>query len=280
MFGYVTANPDSLSDEAKERYQAIYCGLCRALGKRHGLSGRLALNYDMVFLIMVLDSLYEPESCSSCGRCAIHPVRPRGRISSEITDYAADMDVALAYLNLLDDWEDDRNIISLAGAKLLKSSWTRAQESCPRQCKVITEKMAELRELELSGEPDADKGAGIFGEMLAEIFVYRQDRWEPFLREMAGSLGHFIYIMDAVIDLDKDIRKGSYNPLIPLRNAGRDDEHFRELLTILLGECTIAFDKLPLVENTDIMRNILCSGVWTRFEQAQARKRKKAEKRR
>ncbi len=280
MFGYVTASPDGLSQEARERYEVVYCGLCKALGKRHGPFGRLALNYDMVFLIMVLDSLYEPESCSSCGRCFIHPVRPRGRLSSEITSYAADMDVALAYLNLLDDWEDDRNIISLTGAKLLKRSWNRAQESWPRQCGVITEKMAELRELEQSGEPDPDRGAGIFGELLAEIFVYRQDRWEPMLRNMAGSLGRFIYIMDAVMDLDKDIRKGSFNPLIPLRNDGRDDGHFRELLTILLGECTMAFDRLPLVENTDIMRNILCSGVWSRFEQAQARKRKKAEKRR
>jgi len=280
MFGYVTASPDGLSQEARERYEAVYCGLCKALGKRHGPFGRLALNYDMVFLIMVLDSLYEPESCSSCGRCFIHPVHPRGRFRSEITDYAADMDVALAYLNLLDDWEDDRNIISLAGAKLLKRGWMRAQENWPHQCGVITEKMSELRELEQSGGLDPDRGTVIFGELLAEIFIYRQDRWEPLIRGMAGSLGRFIYIMDAAIDLDKDIRKGSYNPLIPLRDRGRDDEYFRELLTILLGECTMAFDRLPLVENTDIMRNILCSGVWSRFEQAQARKQKKMEKRR
>ena len=66
MFGYVIANADSLTDEEKARYKAVYCGLCRSLGERHGLRGRLTLNYDMTFLILLLNSMYEPEETQHC----------------------------------------------------------------------------------------------------------------------------------------------------------------------------------------------------------------------
>lgn len=281
MFGYVSANLSSLSEDAKGRYKAVYCGLCRSLKRRHGQVSRLALNYDMTFLIMVLDSLYEPESCHGCKRCLMHPVHARDYSMSELSDYAADMNVALAYLNLMDNWSDDKNLLSLLGARLLKKSWLKVQRSYPRQCGTMNRCMDELKRLEQSGDADPDAGARLFGELLSEIFVFKEDRWEPVLREMAFHLGEFIYIMDAVIDLDRDIRKGSYNPLTALRGEGKTDEHFLELLTVIIGECTMAFERLPLVENDDIMKNILCSGVWTRYELDQARKRRrKGEKRR
>ena len=62
MFGYVMANQDGLSAEAKERYHAAYCGLCHALGKRHGQKSRLTLTYDLAFLAVFLSALYEENS--------------------------------------------------------------------------------------------------------------------------------------------------------------------------------------------------------------------------
>jgi len=38
------------------------------------------------------------------------------------------------------------------------------------------------------------------------------------------------------------------------------------LRTMLIGECALNFEKLPLIEDIDIMRNILYSGVWTKFQ--------------
>lgn len=280
MFGYVTANSEALTEEERSRYKAIYCGLCSSLKKRCGQRGRFILNYDMTFLIMVLDSLYEPSRCESCERCLVHPLRRRDHVMSEISEYAADMDIALTYLKLMDDWTDDKNPFSLLGAKTLKKDWRRVERDYPRQCGVMNRCMDSLRELELSGVPDPDRGARLFGELLGEIFVYRQDRWESLLREMACDLGEFIYIMDAAVDLEKDMKKGRYNPLAAMSKSGKDDEYFRELLKVLIGECTIAFDKLPLIENVSIMRNILCSGVWTRFELMQSKKQRKGEKRR
>ena len=64
MFGYVTIDPSALTPEARERYQAYYCGLCRVLKRRFGNIGRLTLSNDMTFLYMLLSSLYEPEEAA------------------------------------------------------------------------------------------------------------------------------------------------------------------------------------------------------------------------
>ena len=280
MFGYIIANSEILTEEDKQRYKAVYCGLCRTLKERHGQFGRMTLNYDMTFLILVLNSLYEPEMSKGNERCIVHPCSKHCYLSSEIAEYASDMNVALAYLNQLDNWHDDRNILSLLYARFLKIKYMKISENYPRQCQAMESCIAQLSDLEQSGEQNPDAGARIFGELMGEIFAFREDRWTQFLRAMASSLGEFIYIMDAVIDLPRDMKKRRYNPLTTLKNAGRSDGYFKDILTMLIGNCTMDFEKLPLVEDVSIMRNILYSGVWTKYElELEKRKRRKGDKR-
>lgn len=280
MFGYVLANTEDLSPEETARYRSVYCGLCRTLQKRHGILGRLTLSYDMAFLVLLLHSLYEPELREGDERCLVHPLSRHRFCSSEITDYAADMNVALAYLNLLDNWEDDRNLPSLVLARLLGPKYKRIKAHYPRQCGAMEDSLEKLSALEVSGLPDPDGGARLFGALMAELFVLEEDRWSELLRSMALSLGGFIYLCDAVVDLPRDLKKKRYNPLSALEAAGRDDEYFKEILTIFIGNCTMDFEKLPLVEDLSILRNILYSGVWSKYDLEQARKAKqKGEKR-
>ena len=280
MFGYIVANSEILSEEDKQRYKAAYCGLCHALKERHGQFGRMTLNYDMTFLILVLTSLYEPEMSKDEERCIVHPCSKHCFHSNEITEYASDMNVALAYLNQLDNWHDDKNLLSLIYARILNKRYEKIAEKYPCQCKAMEGCIARLSELEKSGEQNPDAGAKYFGELMGEIFAFREDRWTQQLRAMASSLGEFIYIMDAVIDLPKDIKKRRYNPLTALKKAGRSDGYFKDILTMLIGNCTMDFEKLPLVEDVPIMRNILYSGVWTKYElEQEKRKRREGEKR-
>ena len=247
MFGYIVTNSEILAEEDKQRYKAVYCGLCRALKERHGQFGRMTLNYDMTFLVLVLNSLYEPEMSKGDERCIIHPCKKHCYLSSEIMEYASDMNVALAYLNQLDNWHDDKNLLSLIYARILKKRYIKISERYPRQCQAMEHCIALLSELEKSGELNPDAGAKYFGELMGEIFVFREDRWTEPLRAMASSLGEFIYIMDAVIDLPKDIKKRRYNPLTSLKSAGRSDGYFKDILTMLIGNCTMDFENCPLL---------------------------------
>ena len=266
MFGYLIASVSQLQEEEIRRYKACYCGLCRSLEQRHGQLSRLTLNYDMTFLIILLQSLYECEEISGCETCIAHPREKRAWWRSEISDYAADMNVALSYLNRMDDWKDEGSIAALAEAKLMKSSYRAIAEKYPRQCAAMEQSITELSYLEVNHIEDADAAAATFGHILGSVFDFREDRWQETLYQFGDSLGRFIYLLDAVIDLDRDAYKNTYNPF--RRYYGLDNEQrFREILKIFLADAVVQFDVLPLVQDVGLMKNILCCGLWTRFDE-------------
>ena len=110
MFGYVTANWKELTKEQQRRYGAVYCGICRCIREQSSNLSRLGLSYDMAFLALILMSLYEPEEETGPLHCAAHPLRRRNWIDNDYVRYAADMNIALCYYKLLDDWQDDKKL--------------------------------------------------------------------------------------------------------------------------------------------------------------------------
>ncbi|MDD3214137.1 MAG: DUF5685 family protein, partial [Eubacteriales bacterium] len=111
-----------------------------------------------------------------------------------------------------------------------------------------------------------------------EIFVYRNDYWAVPLRKLGEGLGRFIYLMDAYDDLPADLRRKRYNPLAKYRDQPDYETLLKDSLTLLIAECTQAFELLPLVQDVDILRNILYSGVWMRYQQKQAKSARKQGK--
>lgn len=265
MFGYITINKDELKIKDYNKYQSYYCGVCRSLKKNYGFSGQMTLTYDMTFLGVLLSALYEDETESVRRRCIPHPIKPHEEISNVYTDYAAAMNVLLTYYKLKDDWEDERSVKSNAFAGVLKKAYKRACMAFPRQSKVIEECMHKQHIYEENGEQSIDNASLLTARMLAEIFDMKQDEWSAQLRRMGFFMGKYIYILDAYDDLDKDIKKNNYNPLI----AHKDEEGFKtnceNMLVMVAAECSKAFEQLPILENTDILRNIIYSGMWSKF---------------
>ena len=100
---------------------------------------------------------------------------------------------------------------------------------------------------------------------MGELFLFRKDVWSKNLWKMGFYLGKFIYILDAYDDLEKDIKKNSYNPFKGIcQNPGFDDR-IKQMLTMMMAECSKEFETLPILENAEILRNILYAGVWNRF---------------
>ena len=166
MFGYLAADTSHLTPEEFARYKACYCGLCRSLQDRHGIQARLTLNYDMSFLILLLQSLYEPEEHGGDEPCLVHPFRSRPWQQSGITAYAADLNLALAYLKCLDNWEDDGSLLALGEAKALQKAYEDVCERYPRQCAVMQESLRELGTLEKDRREDPDAASACFGRLL------------------------------------------------------------------------------------------------------------------
>lgn len=272
MFGYVRPNLVDLPQEAQQRYRAHYCGLCHALGDRHGQLARMTLTFDLTYLTLFLGALYEPQEISGEGRCMPHPVKPHGWSRSRITDYAADMTIALTWHKLMDDWQDDRNPVARGGAAWLKKAYASVKAAYPRQCSAIETCLRELSTVEKRRDPSPDAAAKCFGELMAEIFVMEEDYWARALRAFGYSLGRYIYMLDAVCDYDKDAKKGGYNPLLLM---GKKPEDMRDTLEMLLGDASAAFERLPLIQDEAILRNILYSGVWQGYNEYLHKKEKK-----
>ena len=261
MFGYVTANWKELTKPQQQRYGAVYCGICRCIREQSSNLSRLGLSYDMAFLALLLMSLYEPEEVSGGNACILHPIKKRPWVENEFVRYGADMNVALAYYNFADDWQDDRKISAKAMMEILGKQLPRIEEQYPRQCRAIRDCIQRLNDLEKANCPNPDEPAGVFGELMAQLLAYREDLWAPHLRQMGMALGRFIYLLDAAVDYDRDAKKGKYNPFIAM-GTGKDWPRWEEYLILTMGRCTESFEMLPLVQDKDILDNILYSGVW------------------
>lgn len=280
MFGYVNINKKELTEDNQKIYQSFYCGLCRQLRETAGRKGQMMLNYDMTFLVVLLSGLYELTDSTEPFVCGLHPTRKLISRINEATAYAADMNIILSYQNFEDDWRDNRSYSKKAFAKMLGKDYTRIARQYPRQVQAVETYIDELGKAEERGETNIDLISGLTGTMLGEIFAWKEDIWAEELRCMGFYLGKFIYLMDAYEDYEQDRKKNQYNIFVKTqRESGQSLDTFSKLLlTSMISECAKSFERLPIIEYADILRNVLYSGVWTKYEYNRIRRESKKKK--
>lgn len=270
MFGYVIINKAEMKFREFDVYHSFYCGICRELKRKYGASGQIALSYDMTFLAMLLTGLYEPETKLGSCKCIAHPLEKHGTRTNTFTEYAADMNALFAWYKCRDDWADEGKLRKLVYGRILEGKTGKLRESRGGKPEAIGRLMRDFSQAEeaeaAKAEPDIDLLAGLFGRVMAEIAAPREDEWAEGLRAFGFFLGKFIYLCDAYEDVERDIKKNAFNPL--KARFGRPDfeEECRTILMMMMSECCREFEKLPILENVEILRNILYSGVWGRYE--------------
>ncbi|MGN0321080.1 MAG: DUF5685 family protein [Lachnospira sp.] len=278
MYGYIVVNQPELKFKEYAVYRSYYCGLCDALKDAYGIKGQISISYDMTFLVMLLTGLYEPETKYTEERCIAHPVRKHPVRRNAVTDYVADMNVLLTYYKCMDDWNDERKILKRTFAGALKGKVRQLEKKYSEKADIIRQCMTELSELEKAGETNIDKPAQQFGRLLAEVSVMKEDEWSRDLRILGDNLGRFIYLLDAYDDLDKDEKKNNYNVFRYHKDQKDFDAFCESILRAYMAGCARQFERLPILDNAQILRNIIYSGVWTRFEIARARRNNTATK--
>ncbi len=268
VFGYVTADLRELPREARERYSAVYCGICRRIREQASNPARLALSYDMAFLALLLMSLYEPEETGGDRACILHPIKKRAWLDNAYIRYGADMNVALAYYNARDDYRDEGKLSARVMGGVFEKSMPDIMERYPRQCGAMEACIARLDGLEKENCGNPDLPAACFGELMGELLVYREDLWAEDLRQMGMALGRFIYLADAAVDYRRDKRKQQYNPYLAM-GTGEDWLRWEQYLVLAMARCTEHFERLPLVQDKKLLDNILYSGVWLEYRRRQ-----------
>ena len=276
MFGYVKPQSSELLVKEYEFYKATYCGICRAMKKYIGKSSTMTITYDSVFLALIR-MLFVPDEDIGVrrGRCIAHPLKARPMLKcNDAIEYTARAFAILTYYKALDDRADERGFkrFAVGMAKPFLSSYRKAAD-IEYLDKVCYEKLSAISEIERTMEKTLDKPAGLFGELLSEIFSYGLSGNDKLVYSAVGMhLGKFIYLADAVEDYEKDIKEGKFNPYANIYDKKPlTDENRRTIRTGLLLECRelesavnlMPFGNRATVEN--IIRNIIYLGLVKRI---------------
>lgn len=263
MFGLVVADIGALNEQDKKIYNSFYCGLCNSLGKNFGSFSRLTLNYDLTFLYLFLTSYFNENVEETTFRCGVHPLKKKNVYMNRYAEYCSCMNILLTYYKLQDDVDDEGNLCAKVGKSALKKQKEIAQSKYPIKNQAIFDCLQRLNEVEKQDEHNADIPANIFGDLMGHLFDINGDDLK--LREFGKAIGKVIYIMDAVLDFKKDLKKCRYNPLVET-----DSKNFQQILTILLNDTIEIYDTMNIANNKTIIDNVLFSGIWYQFRKGKA----------
>jgi predicted hydrocarbon binding protein len=279
MFGYVMACRMELKVKDLEKYKAYYCGVCKSIKNNFGNLPRAVLNYDMTFLAILLDSLVDKKCSFESKHCLVHPIKKRLIIiDNPALDYAAFCNVALAYYKLLDNVNDDNSKKSKFYSFFLKHYLEDSKIKFKSTMEVIEKSLNTLNSLE--GNPkgkNLDDFSHPFAELTAFIVssFYTEDKNYNFLYKLGYNLGKWIYLIDALDDLEKDMKEKKFNPINSSFNIKEltFDMFFKEIenridfvLVACASECAKSLNELSLHKNIDLLNNILQFGLMEKMD--------------
>lgn len=268
MLGYVTIDKNELKVRDYTLYQGYYCGICKSIAKRIGQIPRLGLSYDAVFLALVLAGFEERKDMPKMEHCITHPIEKKPVIyENAAIDYGADVMVILSYHKFLDDWKDEKSAAGFAGKTVLYHAYRKLERRYEGLCADVEAALNKLSLLEAEKSASIDRTAEAFSDLMEALFTgfweggfmsCEEQKQGRVLAQLGRALGRWIYMIDALDDYEKDMEKGSYNPLIYRNN------HLAGMETLLyhcLGEIAAAYDLLKLKKNTEIVENIIFMGL-------------------
>lgn len=280
MFGYITAYKPELKIREWELYQAVYCGLCKELGRNYGPFSRMFLSYDFVFLALLIESANGEDPAISPGRCMLNPVKIKPICKgSAALSYCAALSLLFLRYKILDNIRDKPFWHGLKWRFLKLLTWPscrRAKKRLPGVALRIDAYIGDLHRLEEENCPILDEIALLFGEVLQD--VGQREIADPAAKRIAGemlkTLGRWIYILDAFEDLAEDEKNKAYNPLFTRfeKAKGEETDAFRNrirgevefTLTQSLAASASAFALLEENHFNPILHNILYLGLRAR----------------
>ena len=267
MFGYIKIHQPELKVGELEHYRGVYCALCRTLARRYGLFAQWSLSYDFTFLALLQLSLSQDCPGFQKKRCPYHPLKKRSCCCSHTAlDNAADAAVLLTYHKLKDTIADSGFFKGLL-ARLLLPFAAADRHRCQKRHPDWDEKaaicMAKQRDVEQARSPSLDQAAEPTAELLAFLFSITEHNaaQQRVLSRLGYCMGRWIYIADALDDIEDDRKTGNYNPLLAAAHTAEDSDAVRTRaiasLNGSLAECKAAYELLTIHRFDGILRNVL-----------------------
>ncbi len=273
MFGYVRIAKGELRVKEYEMYKAVYCTLCKTLGKHYGFLSRLTLSYDFTFLALLNMSLKEGCTPIERKRCAFNPLK-KCNYCKDNSDLKLPSAVAMImlYYKILDNIADEHGFKKL-GYRILKpifkGAFKKAAGQYPQINRLVVEYITAQSTLEKNGCSEMDQIAHPTANALANIFsLCSEDEVQKrILHRLGYCMGRFIYLLDAVCDFCEDKEKNKYNVLkFTCDTQAAAIERVTPQLYFCINEASRAFELLDLKKNKEILGNIIYLGLEDTFK--------------
>ncbi len=275
MYGYVTPVKSELGQADFCLYRAFYCGICMSTGKLFGQFPRFTTNYDMVFLSVLLHDYAEQQVTFANKRCICNPRKKTIVCQNELFDKIVAVNILLAYHKATDDVIDGGGIKKKAARRMLAKHYRKAAALLPEADAVIVEQYEKLRAFEKANEAGIDRVADCFAVMLEKLGLLLTGATDENLSKLLYNVGKFVYLADAIDDLDEDFKKKRYNPVLAAYGAYSDRKSFirehKSELTFLLAstvnraiEC---FNRITFAGASDLLKNIVHKGLRGKCEE-------------
>lgn len=275
VFGYIKPCDAELKMKEHNAFKSVYCGLCRQLGRSFGFWARMTLNYDFVFLAMLYYGTTDemPEICN--GRCFLNPFKqiPVCKPDKGL-EYTADVAALMIHYKLEDNVLDSgllKKGLWKSALALTSSSWKNAAERQPFANDIVRNMMEKQKKVEEQNSESIDQAceptAWAMGELLSAISTTQENQIA--LRRMGYLVGRYVYLCDALEDMEQDIKSGNYNPFLVKYNVrSKDDESLleavsrgRDSLFMTVGEIGVVSSQLEFTCFEPIIRNIIDYGM-------------------
>lgn len=269
MFGYVKPYEYQCFVKDIVLYKALYCGLCKSIGQGCNQISRFSVSYDVTFLSAILHNTEGVDVTVEKQHCCTHWITKRPvALPDELSVTLARLNVLLAYRKLLDDKLDENK----GGFKraVFRKAYKKAKQALPEADTVIKEEYARLTEMERQNEASADKVADAFGVMMQRILsVLPLKNKSEALSRFAYFIGKWIYLIDALDDFEKDVKKNAYNVFRFAYPTAKTREEFisqasgelKTLFSTTIFAAQSAFSELQFYFNHDLLDNIVFQGI-------------------
>ena len=275
MFGYIRIAKPELKIKEYETYKAVYCTLCRTLGKDYGIWTRFTLSYDFTFLALLNMSLSDGSDEAERKRCTCNPLKKCNYCKSdEKIKMPAAAAMIMVYYKLLDNIADEKGIKKI-GCIMLKPLFSHAHKKAarlyPQVEEIISQYISEQSALEKDGCTELDRAADPTAKALSSILQLCSDdsMQKRVLDRIGYCLGRYIYILDAACDLPDDIESGSYNCL-KASLEGNPEKIVKDRavpqLYFCVNESGKAFELLDIKKYRTILGNIIYLGLEDTFK--------------
>ena len=212
MFGYVRYDLPNLLIKDFMLYKALYCGLCKSIGAACGQRARLSLTYDVTFLSALLHNMTGTDIRVERQNCFEHAIRKRPIAAvDDLTMELGALNTVLAYFKLADDIADG------SGGRIkrawFKKGYKRAKKRYPELVARIGQFVAEQAAVEKKRSPSPDEAAEPTAQLMRWLCAhFLKETSTPAAEELFYAVGKWVYLIDALDDYEKDVKKKRYNP--------------------------------------------------------------------